>query len=184
MARFSWTLENRRELPDRIEYILVPVDFSAASTAAMHHAVEIAKMRRAAIDVVHVWDVPTYTGAALVFEANEGGRSSASPTFAQYMHDRATAELDAFLAQWDDAGLDIRGRVLDGEPGTVIARLTRDENFDLCVIGERDRGVREAILGSVAERVLADSACPVVTVRPRPESSEEGTSDVSIGRGG
>lgn len=176
MARFSWTLENRRTLPARITTILVPVDFSAASTAAMFHAVEVARAHQAAIDVVHVWDVPNYTGAAMVAsslepppEADEpeGDGLGPSPTFAQYMQERATRELEAFLAQWTSEPLDIRGRVLDGEPGVVIAALTRDESFDLCVIGEHDRGVREVILGSVGDRVLREAACPVVTVRAR-----------------
>ncbi len=175
MARTAWTLENRTQLPARIATILVPVDFSAASRAAMDHAVELARAHEAAIDVVHVWDVPSYSGAALVFEANEGGRTSASPTFAQYMHDRATSELEAFLASWGEAGLDIRGRVLDGEPARVLVALIRDEHFDLCVIGERDKGAREIILGSVADAVLREADCPVVTVRavPEPRAPEE-----------
>jgi nucleotide-binding universal stress UspA family protein len=188
MARFSWTLENRRTLPAKIATILVPVDFSAASSAAMHHAVEVARAHQAAIDVVHVWDVPNYTGAAMVAAAREpeapdtsateegdgdasGDALGPSPTFAQYMQERATRELEAFLSQWTAEPLDIRGRVLDGEPGPVIAALTRDESFDLCVIGEHDRGVREVILGSVCDRVLRDAACPVVTVRAREDGA-------------
>lgn len=164
MQRTAWTLENRSQLPASITTILVPVDFSAASRAAMDHAVVIARAHGAAIDVVHVWDVPSFTGAALVFEANEGGPSSASPTFAQYMHDRATSELEAFVASWDET-IDIRGRVLDGEPARVLVGLIRDEQFDLCVIGERDKGAREILLGSVADAVVREADCPVVTVR-------------------
>jgi nucleotide-binding universal stress UspA family protein len=172
MPRTAWTLENRTQLPASIATILVPVDFTAASRAAMDHAVEIARAHRAAIDVVHVWDVPSYSGAALVFEANEGGRTSASPTFAQYMHDRATSELESFLASWSAEPLDIRGRVLDGEPARVLVALIRDEQFDLCVIGERDKGAREIILGSVADAVMREADCPVVTVRAVVEPRE------------
>lgn len=182
MARFSWTLENRRSLPERIANILVPVDFSAASSAAMHHAVEVARAHRAAIDVVHVWDAPNYTASALVPDAREGdGATGQSPTFAQYMHERATTELEAFLAQWTVDGLDVRGRVLNGEPAVVLAALTREENFDLCVIGEHDKGVREVILGSVCDRVLREAACPVVTVRVGDEGGPEGA-DESVTR--
>jgi nucleotide-binding universal stress UspA family protein len=172
MPRTAWTLENRSQLPASITTILVPVDFTAASTAAMGHAVAIARAHGAAIDAVHVYDVPSYTGAALVFEANEGGRSSASPTFAQFTHDRATSQLESFLASWNDETIDIRGRVLDGEPARVLVALIRDEHFDLCVIGERDKSAREILLGSVADAVLREADCPVVTVRPVPEPRE------------
>ncbi len=164
MARSTWTLENRPQMPARVSTILVPVDFSTASRAAMEQAAEIARAQGASIDVVHVWDVPSYTGAALVFEAGEGGRTSASPTFAQYMHERATSQLEAFLEPWNDSGLDVTGRVLDGEPARVLLGLIQDEHFDLCVVGEREKGAREVILGSVTDALIRDAACPVVAV--------------------
>jgi nucleotide-binding universal stress UspA family protein len=51
-------------------------------------------------------------------------------------------------------------------PHDEIVALATDERADLVVIGTHGRGgVNRALLGSVADRVVRLSPCPVLTIR-------------------
>lgn len=53
-----------------------------------------------------------------------------------------------------------------GDTADVIARAARRERCDVVVLGSRGHGaVRQALLGSVAAKVIARSTVPVVVVR-------------------
>lgn len=56
-------------------------------------------------------------------------------------------------------------RVEHGLPIDVLMRVLRDEHADLLVVGTRGAGVlRSALVGSVAQQMLAISPCPVMVV--------------------
>jgi nucleotide-binding universal stress UspA family protein len=64
-------------------------------------------------------------------------------------------------------GVPLRARILRGEPAPAIVACADEERADLIVLGTRPRaGLADFILGSVAMRVMALAACPVVSVRP------------------
>jgi len=55
-----------------------------------------------------------------------------------------------------------------GAPARVIADLAAQLDADLVVVGTHGRrGLRRALLGSVAEEVVRVSGCPVIVVRPK-----------------
>jgi nucleotide-binding universal stress UspA family protein len=60
----------------------------------------------------------------------------------------------------------------DGEPYAEILRVAEDDGCDLIVMGTHGRtGLRRLLMGSVAEQVLRQASCPVLTVKtPFPES--------------
>lgn len=49
-----------------------------------------------------------------------------------------------------------------GNPAKVILERAMAEQADLLVLGRRGRGLSERLLGSVADRVVRDSSCPVL----------------------
>ncbi|HUK63722.1 MAG TPA: universal stress protein, partial [Dongiaceae bacterium] len=64
-------------------------------------------------------------------------------------------------------GLTARSVVRSGEPADEIVRLADEEHADMIVMGTQGRtGLERLMLGSVAERVIRRSRCPVLTVRP------------------
>jgi nucleotide-binding universal stress UspA family protein len=54
----------------------------------------------------------------------------------------------------------------EGLPAEEVLRTARRQRADLLVLGTHGRtGLRRALMGSVAERVVSRARCPVLTVR-------------------
>src|SRR5690242_16728076 len=114
----------------RVHRILVPVDFSECSRAAIDWAAELARRFGASIDLLHVVepiqyvftpDVPFALEPALDLDAFEGGAGG-----------RAMKQL---LQTLEDAGATARGRLSVGEPGHTILTIVGEEDYDLIVMG-------------------------------------------------
>lgn len=149
----------------KISAILVPVDFFDSSHAALQQALLFAERFDARVEVLHVWEIPAHVRPDLVVWI-EGSEEHRKP-MTDMAEARAEDEMDAFLREVPaDARRRITERLIGGDPVEVILRLTRDEPFDLVVMGTHGRtGLSHLLLGSVAERVVRGAACPVLTVR-------------------
>lgn len=155
----------------KISSILVPVDFSESARAALEQAVYFAERFDARLEVLHVWEVPAYVRPDLVVWM-EGSDEHRKP-MADVAEARAEEEMDSLLRELPpEARRRITERLVGGDPVDVILRLSRDEPFDLVVMGTHGRtGLSHLLLGSVAERVVRGSGCPVLTVRATRPSS-------------
>ena len=144
----------------RIRRILHPTDFSTASLAAYKRAVDMAKANRAELLLVHVLApaIPMMADGYLspkVYEDME----SASRAYGQ-------KHLAALVRKAKQAGVRVKGLLLEGIPHERIATAARSKKADLLVIGTHGRtGFAKLFLGSVASRILAVAPCPVLTVR-------------------
>jgi nucleotide-binding universal stress UspA family protein len=59
----------------------------------------------------------------------------------------------------------VRGAIGEGPAAATIVQAARRHRAGLVVVGTHGRsGVRRLLLGSVAERVVRTSPCPVLTV--------------------
>jgi universal stress protein A len=137
--------------------ILLPVDFSPCSEAALSYALRLGDIFGSDIDVLHVWEplAPTSEGdlrdMGLFVATDEGLR------------------LRELLLSLDQARPGRMRAVLEaGDPfRTIVAIAT---GYDLIVMGTHGRsGVRQLLSPSVAERVVRSAPCPVLTVRSRHE---------------
>jgi nucleotide-binding universal stress UspA family protein len=64
-------------------------------------------------------------------------------------------------------GIDHEVVVAEGKTWEVISDLIEQKEIDLVVLGTRGRtGLGKALLGSVAEQILRQSPCPVLSVGP------------------
>ena len=145
-----------------IRRILHPSDFSRASRAAFARAVELARANRAELTIVHVMSVGVpgmgeeYLSPAVYDEIQ---RSMAAG---------AKKHLDALVAKARRVGIRARALLLEGVAYERIIRAARTQRADVVVMGTHGRtGVARLFLGSVAERVVTLSPCPVMTVRGR-----------------
>lgn len=138
--------------------ILVPVDFSAYSDAALDYAVELAGKLDAKLYVLNVVSLPALgapeLGAAL------------APSVINSIIEDSQAALDK-LAAARGAKAKIAGALLrTGDACDLIIHTAGDVAADLIVMGTHGRrGLGRALLGSVAESVLRTSPCPVLTIR-------------------
>lgn len=136
--------------------ILVATDFGDSAAHALDSAVELAGKLGAQVYLLHVIVVPTMglpeIGIAISSTAME------STVLA------AQAQLDRLAARYPDAG--IITELATGDPRDAIASLARATGVDLIVVGSHGRrGIRRALLGSVAEDVVRIAPCPVLTIR-------------------
>jgi nucleotide-binding universal stress UspA family protein len=67
--------------------------------------------------------------------------------------------------------LRLETKMVEGHPAETICRVAKEEGCDLIVMGTHGRsGLGRLLLGSVAEQVLREAACPVLTVKMPAES--------------
>jgi nucleotide-binding universal stress UspA family protein len=65
-------------------------------------------------------------------------------------------------------GVTVIGHLRTADAARAIVQTAASTDADLVVVGTHDRkGVSRWVLGSVAERVMRDAACPVLVVRPK-----------------
>ena len=81
---------------------------------------------------------------------------------------RSESELEQIRAQLTEAGVshEIRQLVRGMDPADDLIQVADDIQADFIIIGLRRRSpVGKLILGSNAQRILLDAACPVMTVK-------------------
>ncbi|GFK95249.1 TRAP-T-associated universal stress protein TeaD [Fundidesulfovibrio magnetotacticus] len=139
--------------------ILCAVDFSDHSPKLADYAVSLARCTGAKLICVYVapslsqyvgFHVPPSSIEAFVGEIVSGADSSMQ------------AYLDAHFK-----GADATGKVLVGYPAEEILNMAEDEDADLIIMGTHGRtGIDRILFGSVAEKIVKSSKCPVLTIRP------------------
>jgi nucleotide-binding universal stress UspA family protein len=146
-------------MANTIKRILVPVDFSAASRAALFRATELASALGATIDLLHVVDVPKPQRMAAEFHV---------PVPLEYLKDVKRLTEDHFKDWLATANVPpgVDRQIGEGTPFAEIVRYARDRAIDLIVMGTHGRGgMSHLLLGSVADKVIRAAPCPVMTVR-------------------
>jgi nucleotide-binding universal stress UspA family protein len=144
--------------PDQaIRRILVPIDFSDTSEAAVHHAKEIALTYGAELNLLHVVEQPFYP-------SSYGMDSVSFPT--QEIVDRVETQLGD-LAREEIGYEHVMVEATVGHPPSSILDYVETNEIDLVVIATHGRtGLDRVLIGSVAERVLRQSPTPVFVVKP------------------
>ncbi len=140
--------------------ILVPVDFSPHSEEAIRYAVDVAQKYGATLTLTHVYQPIAYSVPdGLVFY---------TPAQLGELLSELERQLEQMRVQAEKAGaLRVESKMLQGVPSDEVAALAKDGGYDLIVMGTHGRtGLRHALMGSVAERVLRSAPCPVLTVHP------------------
>lgn len=146
-------------------YLLVPVDFSPHSEAALREACRLSGRIGAALLVLHVVHDPAampgyYTKALLK-----------KPLLGR-MEDSAAEMLATFLERAAQSDDDIRGckglesLLVTGVPTTRIVEVAKQRGVMMIVMGSQGRtGLRHLMMGSIAEQVVRLSPVPVTVVK-------------------
>lgn len=142
-----------------IKRILVPVDFSPMSRAALDHALRLGQALGATVEVLHVHE-SAYTGFdTLVILPLDLPSQRWEQQRGQILR-----ELGSFLGPDRDRVLAVK--VEPGVPADVIPEVAREGEVDLIVMGTHGRGgLSRLVVGSVAEAVMRKAHCPVMTLK-------------------
>ncbi len=145
--------------------VLACVDFSDTSRRVLESAEAVATRDGAALDLLHVFPAPTN-----LFPFSESMRRSFEEAIGA-IEKRARERLDSFCAPEGRALAYLKAERhtvgFGGNAGQAIADFAKDRGSDLIVLGTRGRtNLRDLLMGSTAERVLASTPCSVLAVRP------------------
>ena len=136
--------------------LLVPTDFSEHSKRGLSLARDVARACGARLVVLHVVvdALPALLPDVAGFRYDE---------IAESLADRARESLPEFFPEAERAGLEVEFRIEFGVPHVEIARVAEECGADLVVIATHGRtGAMHLLIGSVAEKVLRHSSCPVL----------------------
>ncbi|QDG52406.1 universal stress protein [Persicimonas caeni] len=148
---------------EAIGSIVAPVDLSECSRASLRHAVELAQLHDARLDIVHHYVAPY--GGLLKLD------SEPAPESLERLEAERREALEAFVAEVDLSGVDHRlklwrSSVTNSSPAESIVEVARDDEADLIVMGTHGRrGFKRLFLGSTAFKVLRHAPCQVMVVR-------------------
>ena len=139
--------------------ILGPIDFSKPAERALAVACDMGRQFQVPITLFHAYAIPTYP-------LPEGFVIPSPETVAELL-EKSQAAMHA--AQVKATGLGaprVETKMTEGVAFAEIVRVAREGGFDLIVMGTHGRsGLKHALLGSVAEKVVRKATCAVLTVR-------------------
>lgn len=144
------------------KHIMVAVDGSDTSTAAIHEAIKLAKNQGSHLRIVHVIDDSfinygeTYTDYAALLESKRQRGSDILKKMgelAEHAHIKHETQL-------------IETKPFEGRVAEKIIEATQAKSTDVLVMGTHGRrGLSHLFLGSVAENIMRIATLPVLLVR-------------------
>jgi nucleotide-binding universal stress UspA family protein len=167
---------------DGVQRIVVGVDGSAASRAALRRAADLAQDLGAELDVVQAWQYPPALHDWDAVPSNYGYLPMAPPV--ERVEQDARDDLAATVADvlGSDPVVTVTQRVVEGHPARVVMEAAKGATF--LVVGRRGHGgLAGLLLGSVARACSEHAACPVVIV-PRPHAAGGVRPDVPAAEAG
>ena len=128
--------------------ILCPVDRSPSSLQAFDYAIALARWRGARLHLLEVIETPNHYGVPTETRAN------------------LERDLKRVLVARRVSDVNVAISLRQGNVVQEIIAQAKTSRSNLIVIGSHGRGgVQRLVLGSIAEKVLRVSTCPVLTVR-------------------
>jgi len=163
------------------KHVLVPTDFSEPGNYAVRCAMQEATLHGAKVTLLHVQqssssgtDIyyvsgPVGSGLEAGYDIVAGGRlgtaPAAEPTVVRHdLVEEALTKLrnlvpGSFRGEW-------AVEIAEGRPADAIVRFAQERAVELIVMATHGRtGLSHFFLGSVAEQVVRQASCPVLTVR-------------------
>jgi nucleotide-binding universal stress UspA family protein len=139
--------------------ILIPVDFSRQSLAAIPLARELASMTGARLRLLHVVEEVVHpafynAGAFSIYDVQPD------------VEERALEHLKGAYAKQFGPAVPVVFEVVSGHAAAEVVAAAEGGNTGMIVMATHGLGgMAHVFLGSVAERVVRSARCPVLTVR-------------------
>ena len=133
--------------------VVVPIDFSDESFAALDTALSLAA-KPANIHVIHVLPLMEMTEPGFIWDMvdDNSRRKHAEDALRERLRDAKYAGVNVVVAI--------------GDPGREVADFAESRHADLIVLSSHGRtGLSRLLIGSVAERIVRLAHCPVLVLR-------------------
>jgi nucleotide-binding universal stress UspA family protein len=144
-----------------VSTIVVGVDGSEASLAALRWAADEARLRGSRLVAVHVWAAPYAPAMPGIMEP------AGIPIDRDVIQQASGEALDQWLHEASAVveGVEVERAVVEGEAADAL--VERSDGADLLVVGSRGHGrIAGALLGSISQTAAQHAHCPVVIVHP------------------
>lgn len=146
-------------LAPKLKRLLVPVDFSDCSMRALDYALALGEACQARLILLHVVEPAAYPQSALALVPS---LEETNQTLLEAGRERLAALCRKRLGH----RMQTETLVRMGHPHSEIPDTAKAMGADLLIVGARGHtGLKHALLGSTAERVVRQAPCPVLTVR-------------------
>jgi universal stress protein A len=143
----------------QVKKVLVPIDFSESSLKALKYAVVFAGQFGASICLVHVVEP-----ASFLNDMRNVPLAVSDGEVANMLHHK----LVMLARKQIDPVTPVHPLVCIGKPFDEIVKTAKTFNADLIILATHGRtGLKRALLGSTAERVVRHASCPVLVVREK-----------------
>ncbi|MGA8619597.1 MAG: universal stress protein [Candidatus Sulfotelmatobacter sp.] len=148
------TLETSQRIA--LKNILFATDFSPYSNAALPYALAVTRQYGARLFGAHIVPSEDY-----LFTAPETWPAHIQQE--EQLQEEVAARLDEQLR-----GVQHEVVFGVGDVWKVLSRLIGERDIDLIVVGTHGRtGARKLLMGSIAEKIFRQAACPVLSVGPK-----------------
>jgi nucleotide-binding universal stress UspA family protein len=142
---------------EKIKKILIPTDGSSCSLHAAEVGISLAKLLGAEIIVIYAIDI-------IILE--ELTRSIGPKDVEKELKEKGERYLNYVVELAKKEGLRTEAILTKGEPYDQIVHFAKSRSVDMIVMGTYGRrGTKRILIGSVTERVIEYSPCPVLVVK-------------------
>jgi len=143
--------------------IVACVDFSDVSRRVLEHAVAVAKMDGASLDVIYAYYPPWQ-----FFNYEIPMTEEADPDYQRQFRASLQMRLQELADEAGASGVEVRCELIESfSAGAGIVKYAQQREADLVVLGTRGRtGLNVFLMGTTAERVVRDVSCSVLAIKP------------------
>ena len=153
--------------------IIVPLDGSRFGSVALRYAIDIVNRYKARLILVRAVErtIPiSAAGSSMAMETATSSRLAieAAETEDKIHEKHAKRYMSNKVRELAAEGVKAEYRIEMGDPYEAIMDVCKHEKADLVVMTTHGKsGLKRAILGSVADKVVRDARVPVLVIRPR-----------------
>lgn len=160
------------KLPINLHKILIAVEDSRYSDMAAEYGFELAKKLEAEVGLLHVNEIQITTPYSTVDPVMFNESPMVMPEMLEAQKESSEKLLDRISAAFSKDVMVYRF-IKTGNPIDEILLTAEEWNADLVILGTHGRtGIDHFIAGSVAEKVVRKSKCPVLII-PNKEKENE-----------
>ena len=155
-----------------IKTILTPIDFSENAAKIADAAIYVAGKFKAALHFVFVvQEFEDYTG----FMAPPVNMINLKEEIFESAQQQMNTFIDERAKDFTDAGIpSVQGKVLTGDIAEEIMAYAKANKSDMIIMGTHGyKGLERILFGSVADKVVKNACCPVLTINPYQEECEK-----------